>query len=172
MLSLLRQQWLALGDRFVTRHPYAWLVWEPGAWAAPMQTHTTAEISLESLSNTVSRAADALCFSLSALPGGQKSSLNVGRSTDNDLVINDATVSRRHATLTLPSERAWHIEPATGARAVTHVGNLEVRPGLPCRLSTLARVRLGGVCLTFYEPQDFPRRLDETSGVTPRGPRR
>jgi hypothetical protein len=159
LLSLLKQQWSAMGERFNVKHGHPWLVWEPGAWTAPAATTETVEISAKALESL--GQGDALSFGL-IIPEGKPPALRIGRNVGNDIVINDATVSRQHATLTLLSSKEWSFEPVANIKAPTRVGNAEARPGLPVSLRSKDQLRLGDVTLTFYDFRDFVERLRET----------
>jgi pSer/pThr/pTyr-binding forkhead associated (FHA) protein len=158
LLSLLKQQWSAMGERFNSKHSHAWLVWEPGAWTAPAATTETVEISSRALDSLAQ--GDALSFGL-IIAEGKQPVLRIGRNAGNDIVINDATVSRQHATLTLAPSKEWLFEPIANAKAATRIGAADARPGVAVPLRSKDQIRLGDVTLTFYELPDFVERLRE-----------
>jgi pSer/pThr/pTyr-binding forkhead associated (FHA) protein len=156
LLSLLKQQSIAMGDRFTAKHAHPWLVWEPGAWSAPIAAKETIQITTSNVAGLAQ--ADALSFGL-LIGDGKQPVLRIGRNSGNDIVINDATVSRQHALLKLSPPKDWSLEPLANIKAGTHLGSTEVRPGQPLPLRSRDQIRLGEVTLTFYEFNDFLDRL-------------
>jgi hypothetical protein len=156
LLSLLKQQQLALQQRFGERFPQHWLVWEPGAWTAPAAKGETVHIEGKNMSGA--REGDALSFGL-RLPA-KANQLTIGRHASNDIVINDATVSRHHALLSTPrNPNEWCIEAAPGIKAVTRVAAADLMAGRPALLESGVKVRLGEAVLTFYDLKGLLQRL-------------
>ncbi len=156
LLSLLKEQWTAMPERFRSKHAHPWLVWEPGAWTAPVATTDTVSIGAASLEGL--GQGDALSFGL-IIAKGRTPELHIGRNPENDIVVNDATVSRQHAILKSQSPAEWTLEPMAGVKAATLVGSTEVRAGQPVQLRSGDQVRLGEVTLTYYQFDDFAERL-------------
>ena len=156
MLSLLGRQRQLLGARFSTRYPSNWLVWEPGAWR-PARSPSTSNVESTQLPTPVPAARpvseDALCFELKRL----EASLTVGRSTENQIVVNDLTVSREQLFLEF-AQQHWRLRS---------IGPVTV-DGQPVGLNGAllkneAVVGIGDVRMTFYEPEGFLRRLEMES---------
>jgi hypothetical protein len=158
LLSLLRQQWAATGERFNVKHPHPWLVWEPGAWTAPAAAKETVQISAHALES--SGKGDALSFGL-VVAEGKPPVLHIGRNAANDIVVNDATVSRQHASLTRAASGDWMVEASASANAPTRLGSVDLKPGVPIVLHSGDQLKLGDVTLTFYLHGDFVQRLRE-----------
>lgn len=159
LLSLLVRQALALKERFRSRYPNAWLVWEAGAWHVPEpdeQGVAVTRLSTPDLLDCLPSGEDALCFELH--PGIPPRALRLGRAASNDLVVNDATVSREHLTL-LPGEGdAWLVEPLPGSSVLLSGRALPV--GAPTRLLANAELRLGEIRMTFHDLHSFIARVE------------
>lgn len=157
LLSLLKVQAVAMGDKFGERYPYHWLIWEPGTWTAPASAHDTVHVDPRHTPAGGVGRGDALCFALK--PGLAKPDvLTIGRNHGNDIVINDATVSRQHALLrALPT--GWAIEIGKGVKALTRLSEMDLRSGDPIQLKSGGQLRLGDVRLTYYDQPGVLRRL-------------
>ncbi|MDY7232191.1 FHA domain-containing protein [Hyalangium rubrum] len=162
LLSLLVRQSMALKERFRARYPHPWLVWEAGAWNVPeteqRQNVAATQFPAPDLRDCLP-AGDALCFELVTL-GPVSSSLSLGRSSSNALVINDATVSREHLALHGAPNGQWSVEAQPKASPVKLDGVL-LQPGQPVVLVPGARLELGDVRLTFHDPEGFFLRLGQ-----------
>ncbi|MDP1825549.1 MAG: FHA domain-containing protein [Archangium sp.] len=165
MLSLLGRQRQLLGASFFERYPSDWLVWEPGPWrparsiltsnaeATQLPTHQEAPRPL---------GEDALCFELKQTAG---SSVSVGRGTENQIVINDLTVSREQFLLEFVGT-SWVVR--SRGTPLTVDGNPVGPAGTP--LHNASVIGAGDVRMTFYSPDGFPKRLEQEGKKTaPRG---
>ncbi|ADO74849.1 FHA domain-containing protein [Stigmatella aurantiaca] len=159
LLSLLVRQHMALKARFQARYPHPWLIWEAGAWNVPetgVQNVAATQLPAQDLRDCLP-AGDALCFELPP-PSPPQSVLRLGRASNNELVINDATVSREHITLSLDAEGQWRVEALSKAGLVKLDGVL-LQPGRPTPLKPETHLELGDARLTFHGPEDFSARL-------------
>jgi hypothetical protein len=157
LLSLLKVQAAAMGDKFGERYPYHWLIWEPGTWTAPASAHDTVHVDPRHTPALGVGRGDALSFALKPSLG-KPDTLTIGRNHTNDIVINDATVSRQHALLrALPA--GWAIELGKGVKSLTRLSEVDLRPGDPIQLKNGGQLRLGDVRLTYYDLQGLLRRL-------------
>lgn len=151
MLSILHRQQLLLKDGFVTRYPLDWLVWEPGPWRP---ARSVLESNLESTQLPGSEqparptGEDAICFQLKLPKDGDL--LRVGRSTTNDIVINDLTASREQFSLRW-HEGAWQL---AAARGVVTVDGQPV-DGQVGPLKSGAAIALGDVRATLLSANDM-----------------
>lgn len=152
LLSLLAQQRAMLKERFLVRFPHPWLVWEPGRWKPPDSSRAT---MLPTVHESPARDGDALCFSLQD-KGGH--GLWVGRSDQNDLVVNDATVSRSHVRLKLSPGVVTVEVGHTAQPAKVHGAPLP--PGAFGELRSGEQLQLGNVLLTLLDPEAMAQRLD------------
>jgi pSer/pThr/pTyr-binding forkhead associated (FHA) protein len=91
------------------------------------------------------------------MPDGQSTqysldqpTITVGRSSDNQLVIEDGTVSRRHARLSVESGRLM-IEDLGSANG-TYIGGQRLAANTPSLVSDDQPVRVGDVVLRFVAP--------------------
>ena len=153
--SLLASQLRVKPDEWARKHPHAWLVWEPGEWKAAARNQTMVPVSAQATSKRP-MTGDALCFELET-PEQAARTLKVGRAPENDIAINDATVSRNHFSLSFDKKR-WSITADPAGKPVTWNGAV-LPPGKRTPLSDGAKIVAGGVTLTFLEPKGFLARL-------------
>jgi hypothetical protein len=155
--SLLVRQLLVLKDRWQSRYPHAWLIWEPGPWNVPAgPPHVTPTRLPQKAAKPKSPAAgDPLCFEL--LPPREGDRLTLGRSAEASLVVDDATVSRLHCTLTL-AKGSWVVRPFDAAKSLTVAGKL-LASGGEAALRSPTPLLVGEVQLTFVDPAGMKARL-------------
>jgi pSer/pThr/pTyr-binding forkhead associated (FHA) protein len=104
-------------------------------------------------------AGDALCFELA--DGEREHLFRVGRAKSNDVVVEDATVSREHFTLD-HSGLGWSLKP----NLLRHVSVAGKDIGAtPVNLNDGATVGVGDVKLTFHDPGGFASRLEQACPV-------
>ena len=150
--SLLLVRRLKLGVTFAAAHPHDWLIWEPGAWQ-PASRAMAATISSTAGKAERPGSGDALCFELvEAVP------LTLGRAPDCDIVLNDATVSRAHATLRPEPNASWALTAASKASL------LEGQPFTTAVMRDGLALRFGDVSLTWHSSAGLVRRLDGLLG--------
>ena len=152
LLSLMVEQYRKVGDGLLERNNHAWLVWEAKTWAAPRADGATRIGSLPLGGLNPSKEPDALCFGLTFK--GDAKQIALGRANDNDIVINDGTVSRHHALLTLSSAGRWQVQPYPGTSGTT-CGGRQLSETDIAPMVDRQKLAVGGVELTFYEPKSF-----------------
>jgi hypothetical protein len=141
---------------FATVFPDPWLVWESGNWApAQPTTLSVTQQADELLRPTESKGSEALLFLL-RLPAG-KTEISVGRAPQCEVMINDGTLSKRHATL-LRAGTTWSLRD-DGSRNGSWVSEVIAAPGKPVPLASGCRVRLGTARLTFLDSTALHARL-------------
>ena len=149
LLSLLVRQSLALGERFRTRYPHAWLVWEAGVWHVPEQAEqdvAKTQLSAPDLQDCLPSGEDALCFELHGGAWGR--AFTLGRASTNDLVVNDSTVSRELLVFTPAGKDGWRVALAPQGHTVTLNGKPLVA-GEQTQLGPVGELLMGEVRLTF-----------------------
>lgn len=153
MLSLLGRQHLLLGGQFFDRYRSAWLVWEPGPRRPSRSLHGNTEATLLPTSQTPKpMVSDAICFELKQTPDAR---VTVGRSSDNELVLNDLTVSREQFVLEFVN-RVWRVR---SLGTPLHVEDVAVQAeGVVLKSGSV--ISAGDVRMTFYSPEGFPTRLE------------
>ncbi|MEW5740533.1 MAG: FHA domain-containing protein [Myxococcota bacterium] len=157
LLSLLSRQWLLTGEKFATRYPHQWLVWEPGEWTGPAKGEDVSMATTRLPSHRPPDRppmGDALCFELKPVEG---LSLKLGRADTNDIILNDMTVSREHLRLTFTQGR-WYATPGPEAK-LTSVAGQTLGPGGRESLRNGDSLKLGGITLTFLESATFMARV-------------
>jgi hypothetical protein len=163
LLSLLVRQFLVLREGFAQKYPFSWLVWEPGNWSAPRtRDPDTADTQMPTgKAPTQAQNGDSLCFELVQGPVPRKQTLNVGRGSENDIVINDATVSREHVVLSLGDDGQWAARAAQATS--TLLCGVALSASAPRPLHSGDTLQMGDVLLTFYERTGFTSRLERES---------
>ena len=138
---------------FKADHPGDWLVWEAGPWRPPAARRET----LSSGPGTrLLAAGESLAILLEPkVPGGRE--VRLGRSADNDLVVDDGTLSRAHLSFTKDPAGFWTARDVGSSNG----SQLEGKPLLrhPIRLESGARLEAGAVHLTFYDAGGMYLRL-------------
>ena len=156
-----RQAFTRSREELLAAYPHPWIVWEPGAWMAPAPNNRMTVLPPEP-GNERPVAGDALCFELVIKPG--QTGLKLGRAQDNDIVINDATVSRSHL-LIAKDGGAWVALVSPSSRGVTANG-LALTPGARVELRSGADLHVGEVQLTFLDAAGFVDRVKKAAGGT------
>lgn len=140
-----------LGD-FVAARPGDWLVWEAGPWRPPSSAKR--ETLLTGPKTRLLTSGESLAIQLAARDGSAQ--VTLGRAADNDVAIDDATLSRVHLVLERGAD-GWTVRDA-GSRNGTQLDGsmvgaspLPVRPGM--------RIEAGAVRLTFYDATGLYARL-------------
>lgn len=156
-LSLLARQLALLGERFKTRYPHPWLVWEPTA------TTRAADVKQADVGTTQSPqgavrlrpvGVDPMCFAV-----GPDKQVTVGRSSSNEIVIDDMTMSREHFLLFLEGD-TWHLALKEPVTCATFVRKISVQSGKPVFLVDGCSIQAGDVELKFYEGASMLERLE------------
>ncbi|HYD40610.1 MAG TPA: FHA domain-containing protein [Anaeromyxobacter sp.] len=158
--------WLARQERltadmaaFERSHPGPWLVWEAGPWRPPSPDRATRAASERRARES---SGDALALLVAPRPGRELfEGVRLGRGPDNDLVVDDGTLSRTHLLLRKRAE-GWTVEDLHSSNG-TQVDGTRVN-GAPVVLEPGAQIEAGSVRLTFYDAKGLFLRLKH--GVT------
>jgi FHA domain-containing protein len=156
LLSVLAEQYgrTPVAD-FAARFPDPWLLWEAGNWA-PAQSNTLSVTQQgDDLALPSDGKAEALAFQLRPHPG--KTEIAVGRAPPSDVMVNDGTLSKRHATL-VRNDRSWSLRDE-GSRNGSWVSEVIAAPGKLVPLVSGCRVRLGTARLIFLDSMALHARL-------------
>lgn len=87
--------------------------------------------------------------------------ITVGRTSNNDLPVDDGSVSRFHAWFQRADEvSSWHVVDA-GSKNGTTLNGRPLAAKKPQALESGARVRVGKVELTFFDASGFLRLLKQ-----------
>jgi hypothetical protein len=157
-LSNVAKQHALLGEKFAERYADAWLVWEPGRWNAPelrIQPPDTVWPPAET-SSKPPRGEDPLCFPLPSVAVGEV--VGVGRAPGNAIVVNDATVSRRHVAFSKDASGSWHVEVVSDTKMAI-VQNEKLTAPAKVPIPSGGKIQLGEVLLSFHSSADFVTRL-------------
>lgn len=131
-----------------------WLVWEAGPWRPPSARRDTLVAGPET---RLLASGESLAIQLVAKDGGPE--VRLGRDADNDLVIDDATLSRVHLYLRRAATGEWSAQDA-GSRNGTKVDGAPALAALPLRQASV--LEAGAVRLTFYDAAGLYARLKTT----------
>ena len=150
--------WLARQHRecdlkaFLRERPEEWLVWEAGPWRPPSGRRT------ETISPADVRVAfasgESVAVALEPPAGGRV--VRLGRGPDNDIVIDEATLSRSHLELARAGER-WMVRDV-GSSNGTRVGGARLGTD-PVSLRAGMVIEAGAARLTFYDAPGLFLRL-------------
>ncbi|HYR56930.1 MAG TPA: FHA domain-containing protein [Myxococcaceae bacterium] len=158
LISVLVRQHLSLRSEFAKRYPNAWLVWEAGAWSVSGDGEQNVAHTLppaEDLQDCLPTG-DVLCFELTTSSPDQ--TLSLGRASQNDIVINDSTVSREHLVLARKSSSEWTAD-LTGPTPQVSISGRHLVHGKPTSLRQGDVLKVGEVLMTFYDAQSFELRI-------------
>jgi hypothetical protein len=139
---------------FERAHPGPWLVWEAGPWRPPAPDRATRASSERRSRDS---AGDALALQVAPRPGRPGSvGVQLGRGPDNDLVVDDGTLSRAHLLLRLV-EAGWTLQDLRSSNG-TRLDGVDVN-GEPVAIEPGASIEAGSVRLTFYDSKGLYLRL-------------
>lgn len=136
---------------FVNQHPEDWIVWEAGPWRPRARGETT----IVAAEASTLAAGESLAILLQGKRGSTE--VRVGRSPENDVVIEDATLSRSHFVLERMGEGRWTIRDS-GSSNGTRLDGAPLGPTARA-IEPGARIEAGSVRLTFYDAAAFFFRL-------------
>jgi len=140
---------------FAASFPDPWLVWEAGNWSPAQPTTLSITQHPDDPAPLQDGKSEALVFQLRLPPG--KTEIVVGRAPPCDVVVNDGTLSKRHATL-LRTERGWSLRD-DNSRNGSWVSEVVTAPGKLVPLASGVRLRLGTARLSFLDSLALHARL-------------
>jgi pSer/pThr/pTyr-binding forkhead associated (FHA) protein len=143
-------------EEFERLRPGPWLVWEAGPWRPPTARRDTLAAGPQT---RLLASGESLAILLAAKDGGAE--IRLGRDADNDVVIDDATLSRLHLVLRRDARGEWSAQDA-GSRNGTKVDGAPAKMALPLRQGSV--LEAGAVRLTFYDAAGLYARLRSTPG--------
>lgn len=91
-----------------------------------------------------------------------QSRITVGRTSNNDLLLDDGSVSRFHAWFE-ETERVWSIADA-GSKNGTSLNGVKLQPKKLAAVPKDARLKFGDVTATFLLPDSFLAMLKKLAG--------
>jgi len=140
-------------DEFVKAWPEDWLVWEAGPWRPTYQVRET--LAQDGLLLSVPHGSgESLAIALE--PPKPRPYLALGRASDNDIVVDDATISRVHLLLQ-PEPLGWAVRDA-GSTNGSSVEGATLGPDAVA-LQTGMRLLAGSVRFTYYDSGGLCLRL-------------
>lgn len=139
---------------FERSHPGPWLVWEAGPWRPPTPDRATRAAPERRARES---SGDALALQVAPRPGRESADgVRVGRGPDNDLVVDDGTLSRTHLVLRAAAA-GWTLQDLRSSNG-TRVDGAPVAAE-PVPLAPGASIEAGSVRLTFYDARGLYLRL-------------
>jgi pSer/pThr/pTyr-binding forkhead associated (FHA) protein len=126
-------------------------VWEAGPWRPPSARIETLASGPQT---RLLASGESLAIELASRRGSDE--VRIGRASENDLVIDDATLSRVHLLLRRGLDGAWTAQDA-GSRNGTKVDGAPAKAPIPLRRGSI--VEAGAVRLTFYDAAGLYGRL-------------
>ncbi|WP_248359018.1 FHA domain-containing protein [Anaeromyxobacter oryzae] len=153
LVSWLRRQHAGTGvEAFARERPGEWIVWEAGPWRPPTPMKET--LHADDL-RVAWESGESLAILLAPRPG--RAEVRLGRASDNDVVIDDATLSRSHLAFVRDAAGRWTVRDL-GSSNGTRVGGVRMGAA-PAVLEAGTAVQAGAVRLTFYDAAGLYLRL-------------
>ncbi|HET7823814.1 MAG TPA: FHA domain-containing protein [Anaeromyxobacter sp.] len=139
-------------DEFERSMTGPWIVWEAGPWRPPSARRDTVASGPQT---ALLPSGESLAIHLSSRTGGAEVSL--GRDATNDVVVDDATLSRVHLVFRKDAADRWTVRDA-GSRNGTKVDGAPTgERSVP--VAAGAVIQAGAVRLTFYDAAGLYIRL-------------
>ena len=136
---------------FLKERTEDWIVWEAGPWRPPALGRETMAASP---GTRLLSAGESLAI---ALAPGAAGDVRVGRAPENEVVIDDATLSRSHLVLHRDPAGVWTARDA-GSSNGTRVDGVRIGSD-PVAVTPGARLEAGTVRLTLYDGASLFMRL-------------
>jgi hypothetical protein len=154
LISWLKKRVSGDMEAFEREHPGPWLVWEAGPWRPPSRDRTTL---IDPGEPGRSSSGDALALLVEPRPGRARSDgVRLGRGPENDMVVDDGTLSRMHLLLRVEGGR-WTVEDLRSSNG-TKVDGMPL-DGKAVPIESGSRIDAGTVRLTFYDSKGLYLRL-------------
>jgi pSer/pThr/pTyr-binding forkhead associated (FHA) protein len=145
-------------EAFERQLPGPWLVWEAGPWCPPPQDRAT----LHAVPRGRPASGEALVLEVAPRVGQARlAGVRVGRGPENDLVVDDGTLSREHFLLR-PAAEAWTLEDMRSSNG-SRVNGVPVN-GPPVPVPVGARIEAGAVTFTFLDTRGLHQRMRRVIG--------
>jgi pSer/pThr/pTyr-binding forkhead associated (FHA) protein len=139
-------------DEFERELPGPWLVWEAGPWRPPSARKET---MVAGPNTRLLPSGESLAIHLLSKRGADE--VTLGRDATNDLVVDDATLSRVHLVFGRAAAGGWTVRDA-GSRNGTKVDGAPVRQAA-VPVTPGAVIEAGAVRLTFMDAASLYVRL-------------
>jgi len=155
LLSWLRKKFSgAEPAEFQRLHPHDWLVWEAGEWHPPERAGHT--VLADPGPPEPPGKGEALAIALPQDP--RRPYVTLGRGPENDVVVDDATLSRLHVVLMRAEDGTWTARDA-GSSNGTRLEGRRLDPGKPEPLPVGSLLEAGSVRLTLLTSMALLQRL-------------
>lgn len=137
---------------FLRAHPVDWVVWEAGPWRPPAARRETMAAGP---GTRLLAAGESLAIALLSRDGG--ADVRLGRAPENDLVVDDGTLSRAHLHFHRDPAGIWTVRDA-GSSNGTLLDGAPLGTN-PTAIAPGARLEAGAVRLTFLDGPSLYLRL-------------
>lgn len=152
-------------EEFLAKYPNPWLVWEPGAWKAPAIERGLDMTFIPMSSPGMLPKGDVLCFELAS--PAKPAPLRLGRAPENEIVINDATVSREHLHFLAEPPGQWKLH-ASASSKFTRCDEKPLLAGEAVALARGMKIKAGGALFTFTDSSGMLERIAAQPASAPR----
>jgi hypothetical protein len=138
---------------FTSEHPGEWLVWEAGPWRPPAARRET---MASGPGTRLLAAGESLAILLEPKSASARE-IRLGRAAENDLVVDDGTLSRSHLAFTRGPLGTWLVRDVGSSNGT----QLDGKPlgKTPVALEDGAQIEAGAVRLTFHDGGGLYMRL-------------
>jgi pSer/pThr/pTyr-binding forkhead associated (FHA) protein len=143
------------------------LLWE----TPPAEANQLAWVTQPGSAPGRTAAPEPLCFEVRkgvhARPSGLGFGITVGRAANNDIMLDDPTVSRFHAAFQQEARTGvWHLHDAESQNG-TFVDEARVDARIPAPLASGTRLRFGEVRVVFLLPESFAQWVRQRASELP-----
>lgn len=155
---------------FVREHQHSFLLVsdsrdEDVSWSFKTQTVSTSKLNLARLSaQGLSASLELAKYRVFPITKGQanpwRERISIGRARNNDIVLQDNSVSKLHAHIAITEERELHLTDA-GSRNGTKVNGERIASSDPVILKGDDRIAVGRLNLVVLDAADLYDFLDE-----------
>lgn len=160
LLSWLTRQHASSDARtFEDKFSGSWLVWEAGPWRPPQDGRTTLFATGR---KAPTPSEEALVLQIAPRAGRARfEGVRLGRGAENDLVVDDATLSRAHLLFRFDGENCTAED--LGSSNGTFVDGAPVH-GVAVTLAPGACIEAGAVRFTYYDSKGLRFRIRHGAG--------
>jgi hypothetical protein len=147
---------------FAAAAPSPVIVWEPGPWLPRGSGETVRAPSTNP--PVVGAAAQPIVIPLPFTAATPR--LTLGRDPANAIFINDGSLSRSHLEFLLQVDGALEIQDL-GSSNGSWLEGVRLDPGVPTATPNGARIKAGGIYLTYLDVRGIYDRLQPSVGPAP-----
>jgi hypothetical protein len=163
LLSAHVSRYLRNRGEFERNLPPALLVFSPSPASSGEEDEDTVEYRLKTVTNagapTLGSSEPVVFPVLKSRTNAFGRGITVGRTGNNDVVLDDGSVSRFHAWFARPEGQEGFLLTDAGSKNGSWVGGVRLTPRQAVTIKDGARLRFGQVEVAFYTASSFVRML-------------